>query len=568
MLLNQSIDLWDSGRTKYPVRPEDPSLFPEDDSRRWYDAEYAGWQSINRFLPKPPPGGSIGRYIIAILPSTHPYWLEYQQGLIKESSRCSIHLEVYNCEWDQEVQHQIVKRILDQKPDLVIFVPVEPFFASESLNLLKSANIPVIASNQSLDENDYASIISWTGPDDWAQNRLLARHFAQLTNGEGGYCIISHKPGTSPYLARVWGVRTELKQIAPEMECLDVRFTGFERERTYNTVLNWIDRYGNKLKGIISSDDAYPIEGVKQAIIQRNRNDLICVANGATKRGFEFVKEGILKAVTYQSPELDGMLALRTGLEWFSGIAIEPIRYLPACVVTTKDVDFFIAENKGLEISISDEINCIITEGRLNDINFFFQDLELRFSQSHTMSLDYFRGLMIEILASLLNLAKSYGLDAVNLFGGYEMLFRGLVHRTNATEVLQWLRDSAVLLLDTLVAKHKFSSSLIEYIISYMENHYAEPIALKTLSAHFGVSAAYLGKLFKERTGHSFSHYINELRINKAKILIQEGNLKLKDIAKAVGYAENSYFCTMFRKLTGVSPQNFFKESSIPPCTS
>ena len=83
------------------------------------------------------------------------------------------------------------------------------------------------------------------------------------------------------------------------------------------------------------------------------------------------------------------------------------------------------------------------------------------------------------------------------------------------------------------------------------------PLALKTIAERFGLSAAYLGKLFKERTGNTYSRYLNELRIMKAKVLLLEGELRIKDVAKAVGFSETSYFHAIFRKIQGLSPQDY-----------
>lgn len=549
--------LWDPGQTTIPTRPDDPSRYPETDSRRWYDAEFVGWNISKAGLPVSSWASPRDRRLAAIVPCVHPYWSEYEQGLVVEAERLGMKLEVWNSGWDHERQARIVDELVESKPDLVIFVPVEPFLATECFRRLAEASIPVIASNQSLESEAYASIISWTGPNDWGQHRLLARHFASLMDHCGGYCIISHKPGTSPYLARVWGFRTELNRLAPQMSCLDVRFTEFERERTRLAVLTWLDRYGDRLKGIVSADDAIPIEGVKRALVERGRQDIICVANGATRRGFEFVKDGTLKAVTYQSPVMDGMLAVRTAADWFSGIAVEPIRYLPLSIVTAAEADSYIASRQGLEFSPADLLCGIIAEGRLDELNGFFDDLHRRIADSHAMSVDYFRGLLIEMLSGLLNLARTHDVDGVSLFGGYELLYRGLARREHPGEALEWIRASAVELLDTLIARGKLSASLVERLISFTELHYADPLALKTIAERFGLSAAYLGKLFKERTGNTYSRYLNELRIMKAKVLLLEGELKTKDVAKAVGYAEASYFHAIFKKILGVSPQDY-----------
>jgi two-component system, response regulator YesN len=172
---------------------------------------------------------------------------------------------------------------------------------------------------------------------------------------------------------------------------------------------------------------------------------------------------------------------------------------------------------------------------------------------------DYFRGLMLEMLAGLLNLARKHELDGVALFGGYETLYRGLAKRDEPADTLAWVRAVAIELLDGLIAGAKLSSSLVERLISYTELHFADPLALKTIAERFGLSAAYLGKLFKERTGSSYSRYLNELRVRKARRLLDSGQSSLKDVARAAGYSDAGYFCSVFKKLTGIAPGEYGK---------
>ncbi len=557
--------LWDPVLSAIPPRPDDPSRYPETDSRRWYDAEYVGWHTPRSSVPAAPAGGPKGRKLAAVLPYVHPYWTEYEQGLAAESARQGMALRVWNSGWDNERQASISDELIRARPDMVIFVPVEPFLATECFRRFAAAGIPVIASNQSLEAEAYASIVAWTGPNDWGQHRLLARHFAGLMGGEGGYCVISHKPGTSPYLARVWGLRTELGLVAPGMACLDLRYTELARERSRLAVLTWLDRYGDRLKGIVSADDAAPVEGIMRALAERHREDVICVANGATRRGFEFLKDGALKAVTYQSPVMDGMLAVSTAADWFAGIAVEHIRYLPSRIVTPAEAYSFLEARQGLETSPAEDLSRIIAEGQLDELERFFDDLGRRIGDSPAMSVDYFRGLMLEMLAGLLNLARKHELDGVALFGGYETLYRGLAKRDEPADTLGWVRAVAIELLDGLIAGAKLSSSLVERLISYTELHYADPLALKTIAERFGLSAAYLGKLFKERTGSSYSRYLNELRVRKARKLLESGQASLKDVARAAGYSDAGYFCSVFKKLTGIAPNEYGKEQGSAP---
>jgi len=98
-------------------------------------------------------------------------------------------------------------------------------------------------------------------------------------------------------------------------------------------------------------------------------------------------------------------------------------------------------------------------------------------------------------------------------------------------------------------------------LISYAELHYSDPISLKTISEVFGISAAYLGKVFKDRTGNSFSRYLNELRISKAKVLLASKKIKSKDVGRAVGFAETNYFYAVF----GRSLESILRNTPVPP---
>jgi len=84
-------------------------------------------------------------------------------------------------------------------------------------------------------------------------------------------------------------------------------------------------------------------------------------------------------------------------------------------------------------------------------------------------------------------------------------------------------------------------------------------LSIKTISYSFNISAAYLGKLFKQETGESFSRYLNNLRIEKAKDLLRSTNIKANKIALEVGYSDSNYFYNIFKKYTGMYPSEYLE---------
>ncbi len=93
--------------------------------------------------------------------------------------------------------------------------------------------------------------------------------------------------------------------------------------------------------------------------------------------------------------------------------------------------------------------------------------------------------------------------------------------------------------------------------LAMLHERFAERIALDDLAAQAGVSAGYLGELFKERTGESVHRYLMRLRIERARALIAQSDRSFTDIALSCGFEDSSYFARVFRQVMGISPREF-----------
>lgn len=97
-------------------------------------------------------------------------------------------------------------------------------------------------------------------------------------------------------------------------------------------------------------------------------------------------------------------------------------------------------------------------------------------------------------------------------------------------------------------------SPVIAQIINNVNEKYYEELSLKTLANQYNINSSYLGQVFTKELGVSFSEYLNSTKNIKAKELILNTNMKINDIAKAVGYPDTSYFYRKFKKYYGVCP--------------
>lgn len=82
-------------------------------------------------------------------------------------------------------------------------------------------------------------------------------------------------------------------------------------------------------------------------------------------------------------------------------------------------------------------------------------------------------------------------------------------------------------------------------------------LSVKNLAAELNCTADYLSALFKEQIGENLLHYINRLRIEQAKGLLEKTQMTAAEIAYAVGYRTPSHFSRVFRKYTAQAPGEF-----------
>jgi methyl-accepting chemotaxis protein/ABC-type sugar transport system substrate-binding protein len=332
-----SLIQWNRRQKEIPPRPSDPDKFPETDPRHWHDLEYAGWGVKKEKIPESRADGATGKRVILLESCDHPYHVAYRNGCRKLAEAFGVKLETLNADYSPEKQARQVEQALRMKPHLIILTPTSVSESTGWFARINQAGIPVVGSNTTPDAAGFKSILSWSGPDDWGQFRRLARTFADLMNKEGGYAVIRHKEGNSNYFSRTWSIVTELTASAPKMECLAME-SAISYEDAFRLTTEWIGKYGSRLRGISFSDPADGARGMCDAVQKTGRSDLILVSSGNSKVTQDLVKEGRLHAITLQSAEADGALAMEVAVDWFNGIPVQPLYYLPMGVITQENV--------------------------------------------------------------------------------------------------------------------------------------------------------------------------------------------------------------------------------------
>ena len=324
-----------------PERPADPSALPEEDPLHWWDMEYAGEITNKTNIPESPADGAIGKKVIMIVHGDHPWTTACTTGAQKVADVYDMDLKIQSPNWDLAVQNQMIDQAINERPDMILLIPLDAKTAPQQARKINRAGVPLILFNTLPDAAAMDYAIAWTGPDDFGQFRKLARLWADELGKEGGVAYIQHAPGGSPYFARCFGPISELAEYAPGIKVLDKQAPGFEADKTMQLVSDWLTRFGDELTGICAADDSAQALGIFEALKKAGREDIVVIAAGNSKQGMDLVKEGKLFAITYQTAEGDGALAVKTAADWFNGKEIEPVRNLPQHMITAEDVEDF-----------------------------------------------------------------------------------------------------------------------------------------------------------------------------------------------------------------------------------
>ena len=104
------------------------------------------------------------------------------------------------------------------------------------------------------------------------------------------------------------------------------------------------------------------------------------------------------------------------------------------------------------------------------------------------------------------------------------------------------------------------NSPVVNHAIKYIEKNYANEISIDDVCKQLNVNKCYFCSIFKKESGSTFINYLNNYRIEKSKELLKKPNISLLDVSLSVGYNNQSYFSTVFKKITSKTPLEFRDE--------
>lgn len=134
------------------------------------------------------------------------------------------------------------------------------------------------------------------------------------------------------------------------------------------------------------------------------------------------------------------------------------------------------------------------------------------------------------------------------------LFFRDIGNASYESEYRKCVNDIMKQMLEMTGNNKASGDARIEKMLAYIAQNYKEDLTLEDVAEEFNFNYHYLSAYFNQQMKEGFSDYLNSLRIEQACKLLKETNHSIAQISGEVGYSEHSYFCRVFKKITGKTP--------------
>ena len=170
--------------------------------------------------------------------------------------------------------------------------------------------------------------------------------------------------------------------------------------------------------------------------------------------------------------------------------------------------------------------------------------------------LDSVCNVCIELTATLYRVVREMGIEGTPEIQG---VYTQIARMTAAVEIEDWFLDHCAMLLRQVGELRKDKTrQILEMAESYIESHLGDPdLTIQSISDYVGLSSPYFSNIFSRAKNIHVNEYINRSRVRRAQQMLLENNEKVAEIARILGFSSPSYFNSVFKRYTGVTPNAY-----------
>lgn len=200
-----------------------------------------------------------------------------------------------------------------------------------------------------------------------------------------------------------------------------------------------------------------------------------------------------------------------------------------------------------------------MTNGDQSEVSVFIDEYLKGIGESAFNSYMFRQYLVIDFYFTVLRFAKKLGYsgDSIEDISQDQGKMNDVVgSAVKTTEYLKYLLIQVLMLRESVSTK-KYRK-LIEVAKAYIHENYAkEDISLNAAACAVNVSPSHFSTIFSQEEGQTFSEYLTQVRMAKARELLKCTNMRASEIGYQVGYKDPHYFSFMFKKTQGLTPKDY-----------
>lgn len=157
--------------------------------------------------------------------------------------------------------------------------------------------------------------------------------------------------------------------------------------------------------------------------------------------------------------------------------------------------------------------------------------------------------------------ARRAGVPAMAIEETANLYLKRALSAENEQEIRRLGLDMAEAMgnLVSSISLHQYSET-VGNIVYYIQRHYSEAISTGGIARHFGLNSSYMSACFHRETGSTIMTFINDLRLQYAKCLLDLGGGEIREICEKAGIADQGYFTRIFKKKYGLTPTQYRDE--------
>lgn len=268
------------------------------------------------------PAKKDGKPYVAIISKgfQHQFWQAVKQGAEKAAKEFDVTITFEGPESESQVdkQTEMLRAVLDKKPDALGFAALDSQAALPLLQEAKDKNIPIIAFDSGV-EGDLP--LATAATDSRAAAALAADKMADLIGGKGEIAVVAHDQVSKTGIERRDGFVDRIKEKYPDIKIVDIQYGGGDHLKSTDAAKAIMQAHP-KLKGIFGTNEGSAI-GVVNAVQEMNKKDIVVIGFDSGKQQIDAIKNGVMAGAITQNPIGIGYETVKAAVDAINGKTVE-----------------------------------------------------------------------------------------------------------------------------------------------------------------------------------------------------------------------------------------------------